>query len=123
MPIQQSTKKSKDQIINELNLRISELEKQKSEDSLIRLLTKNSKELISLVQQYLQNHIQLNNAEIKFSIRMTIIATIIILAIIAVSAFLTLKGKIDGSTFTFLLGLIVGYVLTFIRQSINPDDN
>ena len=28
--------------------------------------------------------------------------------------------KIDGSTFTFQLGLIVEYVLTFVKETITP---
>jgi hypothetical protein len=32
----------------------------------------------------------------------------------------TITGKIDGSTLTFLLGLTVGYILKFIRDSIQP---
>jgi hypothetical protein len=46
------------------------------------------------------------------------VAVSVVGLIIAVSGFLTYKGKIDGSTFTFLLGLIVGYVLTFLRDQI-----
>jgi hypothetical protein len=45
-------------------------------------------------------------------------AICVVAVIVGVAAFLTYHGKIDGSTFTFLLGLIVGYVLTFVRDQI-----
>ena len=40
------------------------------------------------------------------------------IVIIGVATYLTLRGKIDGSTLTFLLGVIVGYVLTFVRCQV-----
>jgi len=39
--------------------------------------------------------------------------------IVLASGILTYFNKIDGSTFTFLLGLIVSYILTFFRDSID----
>ena len=59
-------------------------------------------------------------AKARFSLRMSLIACGVVLAIVVVAGTLTFEGKVDGSTFTFLLGLVVGYVLTFIRDSIQP---
>ena len=51
---------------------------------------------------------------------MTLIAFAVIALIIGSAGLLTYLDKIDGSTFTFLLGLIVGYALTFIQGFIQP---
>lgn len=50
--------------------------------------------------------------------RFSWLAVSMVAFIVLVAAFLTYRGKIDGSTFTFLLGLIVGYLLTFVRDQI-----
>lgn len=47
-----------------------------------------------------------------FQKHMAWIALTVVVVIVGIAAVLTYKGKIDGSTFTFLLGLIVGHVLT-----------
>jgi len=52
---------------------------------------------------------------------MSLFAVLLVAFIVLVAGLLTWKGKIDGSTFTFLLGLIVGYVLTFVRDQITGD--
>lgn len=49
---------------------------------------------------------------------MSWVAVSIVVLVVGVASVLTYVGKIDGSTFTFLLGLIVGYVLTFLRDQI-----
>ena len=56
--------------------------------------------------------------EIRFQKHMSLIALGTVVFIVGVAAFLTYKGKVDGSTFTFLFGLIVGYVLTFVRDQV-----
>jgi hypothetical protein len=43
-----------------------------------------------------------------------------VVLIVLVAGTLTYLDKVDGSTFTFLLGTVVGYVLTFIREWIAP---
>jgi hypothetical protein len=59
-------------------------------------------------------------AKVWFRIGMTAIAVVMVLAIVGIAAYLTLHDKIEGSTFGFLLGLIIGYMLTFIRDAIGP---
>ena len=39
---------------------------------------------------------------------------------VGTSVYLTYLGKLDASTFGFLLGLVVGFVLKFIRDTISP---
>lgn len=58
--------------------------------------------------------------KVKFRVGMTIVAVITVLSIVGAATFLTYVGKIEGSTFGFLLGLIIGYMLTFIRDEIGP---
>lgn len=62
----------------------------------------------------------MQESEARFNIRMTSFAVIVIALIILSAGVLTFYDKIDGATFTFLLGLIVGYLLTFLKESINP---
>ncbi len=54
----------------------------------------------------------------KYTNRMAWVAVFVVSFVITVAGILTGLEKIDGSTFTFLLGLVVGYVLTFVRESI-----
>jgi len=61
-------------------------------------------------------------SDIRFSLRMALALTFIISLIVAVTSILTFYEKLDGAALTFLLGLIVGYMLTFIRESIYPPE-
>ena len=60
--------------------------------------------------------------EKKFSIKMSVLLAVLIIFIIIVASLLTFYNRIDGSTFTFLLGLIVGYILTFFTGAIYPPE-
>jgi hypothetical protein len=51
---------------------------------------------------------------------MTVIVAVLVLVIVVSAGLLTYLDKVDGSTFTFLLGLVVGYVLTFVREAVFP---
>jgi lipopolysaccharide export LptBFGC system permease protein LptF len=59
-------------------------------------------------------------ARLAFQGRLALAALVVVLAIIATAAWLTHDGKLDGSTFGFLLGVVVGYVLTFVRDAVMP---
>ena len=76
--------------------------------------------IIKICERFLQQSLQAQEARARLSIWMSLIAVVIVLFIVAVAGVLTYFGKVGGSTFTFLLGLIVGYVLTFVRDSIQP---
>jgi xanthine/uracil permease len=60
--------------------------------------------------------------ERKFSIKMSFLLATLIIFIVIIASVLTYYNKIDGSTFTFLLGLIVGYILTFFTGAIYPPE-
>jgi hypothetical protein len=74
--------------------------------------------LIKLLQASMDSYQKGVEREIRHSKHMSLMATALVVLIVIVAASLTYVGKIDGSTFTFLLGLIVGYVLTFVRDQI-----
>jgi len=47
-------------------------------------------------------------------------ARTVVLVVVATAAILTYVGRLKGSTFGILLGEIICYVLTFVRDSANP---
>lgn len=87
---------------------------------LLMTLGNHGAELLALFGGLWERHIRAKEAESEYSVRMTVIAAGMVVFVVATAAALTYVDKIDGSTFTFLLGLIVGYVLTFIRDAIKP---
>ncbi len=87
---------------------------------LLRTMGQNAGPLAAMVTAIMDRLTTAQAARSRFTFWMTIVAGVVILAIVGVAAGLTYCGKIDGSTFTFLLGLVVGYTLTFIRDSIRP---
>lgn len=117
-----NSKPSKDEIINRQVQIIAELEKEKASNSLLNVIALNFKDIMELGKEYFQHQNGLNKSGIRFSLGLSIIAAFLILIIVGAAGFLTYHEKIDGSTFTFLLGTIVGYLLTFIQRAINPDE-
>ncbi len=76
--------------------------------------------LIKLIESLSNQSLRTREAEGRFKTRMAWFAAIIVGLVVGTSAFLTYVGKMDGSTFGFLLGLVVGYILSFIRDAIYP---
>jgi lipopolysaccharide export LptBFGC system permease protein LptF len=76
--------------------------------------------LLRILTTAAERSLEAKKAEARHHVRMSWVAFAVVFLIVAVSAWLTFVGRIDGSTFTFLLGLIVGYVLTFVRDQIAP---
>jgi len=74
--------------------------------------------VVKLVEAAVTSYQNGQEREIRFQKHMSLIALAVVAFIVGIAALLTYKGKIDGSTFTFLLGLIVGYVLTFVRDQV-----
>ena len=87
-------------------------------ENFIKLISEHSEPLISLIRESSEKWLQFKKSNVGFNIKMSFFAIAVVFLIVGISGWLTYLGKIDGSTFTFLLGLIVGYVLTFIRDSI-----
>ncbi len=76
--------------------------------------------LIEIFKTFAERSAQAQETKVKFRIGMTLVAVITVLVLVGTAAFLTYVGRIGGSTFSFLLGLIIGYMLTFIRDAIGP---
>lgn len=89
-------------------------------EGLIEVISKNVEPISTLITNVSEKYIAIQEREFEFNKTMGIIAVIVVGLIIISAAILTYFEKIDGSTFTFLLGLIVGYVLTFVKETITP---
>lgn len=87
----------------------------------LAVIAENAPQLGQLVKEISSEWLQHSRTSHSFNLRMTTLAVAVVLVVVAASGFLTWTGQLDGSTFAFLLGLIVGYILTFIRQSIAPE--
>jgi hypothetical protein len=85
---------------------------------LISVIAEKADPLINLLSSSMESYQKGRDREYRFQARMAWAAIVVVSVIVAVAGFLTDRGRIDGSTFTFLLGLIVGYVLTFVRDQI-----
>ena len=90
---------------------------------IINTIADRAEPLIGIVKQVAEHVLQSQQARSRFSLHMSLVAGGIVTLIVVAAGLLTYAGKVDGSTFGFLLGLVVGYVLTFIRDSIRPPDN
>ncbi|MCU1331963.1 MAG: hypothetical protein JWM08_955 [Candidatus Angelobacter sp.] len=85
---------------------------------IINALAEKADPIIKLLQATMESYQKGQERAAKLSTHMAWLALSVVVFVVGVAALLTYKGKIDGSTFTFLLGLIVGYVLTFVRDQI-----
>jgi len=85
---------------------------------LINAVAEKADPIVKLLSTTIEGYQRGKEREVRFQTRMAWVAVSVVVLIVGVSGFLTYHGKIDGSTFTFLLGLIVGYVLTFVRDQV-----
>jgi uncharacterized membrane protein len=76
--------------------------------------------IIQLIKTITEKNLASRESEAKFKIHMAWVAVVVVGIIVGVSTMLTWLGKMDGSTFGFLLGLVIGYALTFIRDALRP---
>lgn len=75
--------------------------------------------ILKLFTAWMERSLQASEAAARHHRRMAWLASGVVLFVVVVAAIMTAMDKVDGSTFTFLLGLVVGYVLTFIKESIS----
>ncbi len=85
-----------------------------------RTIVTNAGPVSSLIEIITTKLLSSKEVDTKHSLKMAYVAVFLVSFIIVVTGLLTYLDKIDGSTFTFLMGLIVGYVLTFVREAIFP---
>lgn len=79
--------------------------------------------IIQLIKTITEKNLASRESESKFKIHMAWVAVVVVGIIVGVSTLLTWLGKMDGSTFGFLLGLVIGYALTFIRDALRPKED
>ena len=79
--------------------------------------------ILQLIKTWTEQNLKSREAESRFRIHMAWVAVVVVGIIVGVSTFLTWQGKMDGSTFGFLLGLVIGYTLTFIRDALKPKED
>jgi hypothetical protein len=119
--VENLNEKEKTELIYNYSTQIQNLKLElKQKTNPINLLSENADNLISLIKNTADKWLEIKKTNIGFSVKMAFFASMIVLIIVGSAGWLTYVGKVDGSTFTFLLGLIVGYVLTFMQNLINP---
>lgn len=79
--------------------------------------------LIQLAKSWGEHNVEVRQAERDYQTRMTWTVVGLVVFVVSVAAFLTYLDKMAGSTLSFLLGLTLGYVLTFVRNAIHPNQN
>ncbi len=89
---------------------------------LVNVLADRIDPIIKVISTTMEHRQKVQDSEIRFQTHMSLTAISLVTLIVGIAAFLTYHGKIEGSAFTFLLGLIVGYVLTFVRDQIQGGD-
>ena len=67
------------------------------------------------------NRVKLIQMTQEFNFKYTRLVIVIILSMIVISGVLTGMDKIDGSAFTLLLGIIIGYLISMIKSFRPPD--
>jgi len=100
-------------------------------DTIIDAIAKNAEPIRLLISELSEKWLKIKESEFEFNKKMVeseltfnkkmVNTVVIIVVIIIISAsVLTYTDKIEGSTFTFLLGLILGYMLTFVKEITAP---
>jgi uncharacterized membrane protein len=100
-------------------------------DVIIEAIAKNVEPIRLLISELADKWLKIKESEFEFNKKMVeseltfnkkmVDTVVIIVVIIIISAsVLTYTDKIEGSTFTFLLGLILGYMLTFVKEITAP---
>jgi len=79
--------------------------------------------IIQIIRTFAETSLKARQSDSKFRIQMAWIAVVVVGIIVSVATLLTFTGKMDASTYGFLLGTVVGYALTFIRDAIRPSQN
>jgi hypothetical protein len=90
--------------------------KENSSENLYSLISKNAGIIAPLLEKYMSGRKTMGIVDYIFHLILTVLVVGVISLIVWVSFTLTEKKVIDGSTFTFLLGLLVGYLLTYMKN-------
>lgn len=87
---------------------------------IINAIADRAEPLMKILSEVADRKLRAQEAITRFQVRMSWLAVLVVVFIVLSAAVMTYLGKLDGSTFGFLLGTVVGYVLTFIRDAIAP---
>ncbi len=79
--------------------------------------------IIQLIKTMAEKNLASRESDARFKIHMAWVAVVVVGIIVGVSTLLTWIGKMDGATFGFLLGLVIGYALTFIRDALRAKED
>ena len=82
------------------------------------LLTK-ADNLTKIIQELGGKWIQSKKTDVRFKVYLGFFALGFVIIIVGSMLYLTVIGRVDGSTFAFLMGTIVGYVLTYLQDNIS----
>lgn len=88
--------------------------------SIVNAVADRAENLVKLITAISEGSRKAQEARAQFSIRIAWVAVVVVLLIVGVSGFLTYVGKVDGSAFSFLIGVVIGYLLTFLREAVTP---
>lgn len=76
--------------------------------------------ILKLISSVMERSLKAQESGARFRTKMAWIAVMVVALVVGTASVLTYNDKLDGSTYGFLLGLVVGYVLTFVRDAITP---
>lgn len=61
---------------------------------------------------------------LSYRINLVVISSLVFLAVVIISAFMTYVNALSGDAFTFVLGTLFGSILTFLQKMVsNPTEN
>lgn len=83
----------------------------------INVFADRADELIKLAKSWWEQSQETKAADRKYQIRLVRIVAFLVTLMVGVAAWLTYADKVPGSTLSFLLGTIVGYLLTFVQNA------
>jgi hypothetical protein len=125
-PEENSDKSNLNKSTSEQNLSETQHQSKNQQDvtllDIVNVVAERVDPLIKLVETFAQKSLSTREVDAGFRKHMAWVAVTIVTLIVVAASVLTFIDKLDGSTYGFLLGLIVGYVLTFIRDAIQPRD-
>lgn len=102
----------------EIKQKSSEISDKKHGDIYNSAISKCIEEIPQLIRDGINKYSDHKKDEKKFKIQMSNRALIMVSLILLAASLFTYLGKVDGQTYAFLLGAILGYALTFIGKSI-----
>jgi hypothetical protein len=83
-------------------------------------LAQRSGELVAFIAGIMGQQRLGREIEARFRIRMAVLAGLFVLIVVGLATWLTYAGKLDGGSLSFLLGLVTGYMLNYLRDSMPP---